>query len=205
MQGNKQIKCILFDADGVTIISTPFSRHLEKDYGITQEMTSQFFNGIFRECLVGKADLKKELPDYLKEWKWPGSLDKFLGYWFSSESVVDKRVLDVIASYRKDGIPCYLATNQEKYRTEYIRNQMGFGRLFDGIFSSAYLGCKKPDNEFFEGVYQALEKEYDVKKKEIMFCDDSAKHVDAARKFGFNAFQYKDFISFKRKLKSNIS
>jgi len=34
----------------------------------------------------------------------------------------------------------YLATNQEKYRTAYLLDQMGFGRQFDGIFSSAYVG-----------------------------------------------------------------
>ena len=55
------IKVVLFDVDGVLANAEPFSRQLERDYGITQRMVGPFFQERFQECLVGKADLKEEL------------------------------------------------------------------------------------------------------------------------------------------------
>ncbi len=60
------IKTILFDADGVLINGGQFSSHLEKDYGITREITAPFFTGPFIECLIGNADLKEVIPPYIK-------------------------------------------------------------------------------------------------------------------------------------------
>jgi len=56
------IKVVLFDVDGVLANSGPFSRCLERDYGITQQTMRPFFQGRFRECLVGNADLKESWP-----------------------------------------------------------------------------------------------------------------------------------------------
>lgn len=53
------IKAVIFDADGVLIKAERFSLHLERDYGITKERTLPFFTGIFKDCLIGKADLKE--------------------------------------------------------------------------------------------------------------------------------------------------
>src|SRR6266699_6685441 len=64
---------------------------------------------------------------------------------------------------------CDLATNQEKYRTAYLLDQMGFERQFDGIFSSVYVGYMKHDTAFFEHVLRELK---DVKPQEILFWDD---------------------------------
>ena len=72
---------VLFDADGVMSDGTWLS--LEKDYGIPQETSTQFFDGGYKDCLVGKADMKEVLASYLQEWQWKGSVDDFCNYWLT--------------------------------------------------------------------------------------------------------------------------
>ena len=51
---------LLLDGDGV-VISPPylFASYLERELGLTRDHTSPFFSGVFRDCLVGRADLKQ--------------------------------------------------------------------------------------------------------------------------------------------------
>ena len=142
-------KCVLFDADGV-IINTgeQMSQKYVRKFGVDTKDLVDFFGGIFAKCLVGEADLKVEVVPYLKKWGWNGSMDEFLAWWFDAEHCMDKRVIEVIQELKKKGVSVYLATNQEKYRGEYMKMEMGFGKLFDKVFISAEVGHKKPDKEF---------------------------------------------------------
>ncbi len=128
------IKVVLFDVDGVLATGKPFSQHLAHDYGITQEMVVPFFRGRFLECLVGNANLKQELIEYLGQWGWQGTVDEFVDYWFRSEHCIDEPLVHEVQQLRQRGIRCYIATNQEKYRTAYLLEEMGFANAFDGIF-----------------------------------------------------------------------
>ncbi|MCB0139116.1 MAG: hypothetical protein KDE50_04325, partial [Caldilineaceae bacterium] len=65
------IKALLLDADGVVIFPWRFAQYLAREHGITPAQTRGFFGGVFLDCLVGRADLKEELPPFLAQWNWP--------------------------------------------------------------------------------------------------------------------------------------
>ena len=179
------IKAMTFDADGVVITDNlHFSQQLERNFGISPARTEAFFTGVFQQCLTGGADLKQELAKYLKAWGWHGTVDELVAFWFQCEDHLNEELTKEIQRLRTKGIKCYLATNQEKYRTDYIANQMGCGVLFDGIFSSAQIGAKKPSLEFLKKVSESIK---GIPLKEIMFWDDSRENIEAANSFGFNA------------------
>lgn len=193
------IKAIIFDADGMVIKKgLRFSDYLEKDSGISNEITKDFFDNEFQKCLIGRADLKEELAKHIEKWGWTRSLEDLLDYWFSVENRADSDLISLIQILRKKGILCYLATNQEKYRTEYLKNVMGFTREFDEIFSSAYIGYKKPQSEFFEYVLKSLPA--NLEKNEVSYWDDDEKHVEAAQQFGFQANFYTNLEDFREKV-----
>ena len=109
-------------------------------------------------------------------------MKEFLQFWFKAEHNIDERIVNIIKELRKKGIKCYLATNQEKYRTQYMKNHMGFEELFDHVFSSADIGHKKPEREFYEFILNEVKNEHNIYPHEIMFFDDSQDNVTEARK-----------------------
>jgi putative hydrolase of the HAD superfamily len=78
---------------------------------------------------------------------------------------------------------------------------MGLDNKFDGMFVSCELGSRKPFTEFFTKAYQQLAP---VSKSEILFYDDLAENVSAAKDFGFKAEHYHDFDSFQKGFKNHV-
>jgi putative hydrolase of the HAD superfamily len=182
------IKVIIFDADGVLIYNKrKFSVLLAEKYGITLEMTLPFFTGPFQDCLVGKADLKEIISPYLVTWGWNKGVGAFLDLWFQAEHNINEELIEYIKEFRKKGILCILGTNNEKYRFEYMMNEMGLASVFDKTYASAHLGHKKPNKEFFEEIIKDLG---DIKKEEILLWDDDPKNIKGAKEFGINTELY---------------
>ncbi len=194
-------KCILFDVDGVVINSEIFSVQYQKQFGVSNDEMLPFFKGVFQDCLVGKADLKKSIQPYLKKWNWDGSVEDFVLFWFRAEDNVDQQIIELVIKLRENSILSYIATNQEKYRTEYMRSEMGFENIFSGIFSSAEIGSKKPDKEFYEFILQELGKK-GITKEEIFYIDDTATNVDSAKALGVDSYLYTNFQKFSDFIKS---
>jgi putative hydrolase of the HAD superfamily len=197
------IKAAIFDIDGVIVHGGIFSDHVERDFGISKKITSEFFEGDFQKCLVGKADLKDELEKLIGEWGWNKSVDELLEYWFENGYEFDKRFVPLIRELRNKGIKCCAATNQEKYRTEHLRSQKELRDLFDEFFSSAYIGFKKPQQEFFAHMYQTAL--VGIEKPKVFFTDDSLENVEGAKQFGFQARLFTDFEHLQTALLDNSS
>lgn len=197
------IKAVIFDSDGMLMYDPGFSRTYATNYNIPLEEITPFFVGPFKDCLVGKADLKEELQKgWLEKWKWAGTVDEFLNYWFSVGGPLEVEVFDSISKLRNKGIICVLATNQEKYRTEGIAQRFGYHNAFDKIFSSAHIGHKKPTHEFFEKVFNYLkEKAPSIQKEEVLFWDDDLENVSGAKEFGILAEAYISVDHYAEKMK----
>lgn len=191
------IKVLIFDADGVLINGDIFSKRFSKEYNIDISKINPFFDGPFKDCLVGKADLKEVLAPYLEKWGWKDGVDNFLEYWFSTEHSIDQELINYIQEHRKNGIKCVIATNQEKYRADYLFNKIGFVNSFDKMYVSAHLGHKKTNKEFFEKLVNDLNS---IRKDEILFWDDDMENINTAKEFGINAELYTTFEDFKKKM-----
>ena len=192
-------RVILFDADGMTLIPKRFSEQIEKDYGIPWEKMKPFFSGPFQACKLGKADLKEELARALPAWGWTRSVEDLLTYWFSIGSDVNPDIAAAIKTLRSQGIKCYLATNQEKYRGHFLRTEKGLYELFDGIFMSSEFGHLKNDITFFAHAFTELQqKQPDLLKEEVLFIDHEEQNLEAARTFGYNIYSYLDAERFEK-------
>lgn len=195
------IKVILFDADGVLINGGMYSNELERGYGITSKITRPFFMGVFQECLINAKDLKTEIEPYLEQWGWKKSVQDFMDEWFEYEHKINSPLINYIQKLRAQGTKCVVATNQEKYRADYMLQKMGFNFSFDKVYASAHLGARKPDQKFFEKILLNFP---EVDKSEILFWDDSPGHVTAAKQFGINAELYTTLADFYEKMKHYV-
>jgi putative hydrolase of the HAD superfamily len=191
------IKALIFDVDGVIVNTGFFSEKLAKDYGTPLDITLPFFKGRFQDCQIGKADLKEELENIKSDWGWVDSTNKLLDYWFEDSKNIDQNLINDINNYKRRGIKCFLGTNQEKYRIEYLRDEVGLRKIFDGIFVSAEIGFRKPAKKFFEYISSKL---IDIDASEVLFWDSDQEVVDAVREYGFNSELYTTHKDFKVKM-----
>lgn len=181
------LKTIFFDCDGVLVLSR--QRFLDKfsdEFDVPKAKIKPFFQSEFLRCKLGQADLKQELQKFLPAWGWKKPVDELLKYWFTSENLADKNLIDYIQSLRAEGIKCYLTTNQEKYRFDYLFYHLALSTIFDGTFPSCQVGFLKSQPEFWQKVYNINM----GNKHEALVVDDDPQTVDAARKFGFYAHPY---------------
>jgi len=196
------IQTILYDADGVLVVGDSFKNHLEHDLHITPSMTGEFFGGAFNDCLRGQADLKTAIAPYLSRWGWRSSPAAFLDLWFDIEKQTNQQLLDHVQQLRKQGLKCYVATNQERYRTSYMKEFMMLEKYFDGIFASNQLGVCKPDQVFFQTILSQLQI---TDPTTVMFWDDMQVNVDAALSMNIDAHLYTSFDDYRKNMqKSNL-
>lgn len=186
-------KCILFDADGVlTLPEDVFSVVYARSHGLDTEPFENFFRNDWYPIVTGTKDLKESIAANPELWQWSGSVDELLDYWFKTEDVRNEELLKVIADLKDKGIPCYLATDQEKYRADYMKSVM-FKDLFSGYFVSADLGVTKTDQRFFELILEKLSVQYPkLKPSDVIFFDDSKSKVDTAKAVGIDARLFED-------------
>ena len=194
-------KILLFDADGVLILPEDmFSVVYARSHGLDPQPFEDFFKTEWKDFVTGKRDLKQHIADNPDLWHWDGTPEEFLQYWFETEDVRNDELIALIESLRDKGVPCYLATEQEKYRAEYMKKVM-FKDLFDGTFITADIGHKKSAPEFFEAAYEQLKATHgELPMSDIVFFDDSQDKVDAATKVGLTAYLYTGLDQFKKDL-----
>jgi putative hydrolase of the HAD superfamily len=110
--------------------------------------------------------------------------DVYRGIWLSMEPVAAS--LAVVRALRQGGYGVHLGTNQERYRAAHMREVLGYDGLFDVSCYSCELGAAKPDLAFFTEAARRIGAEPSA----ILFIDDNAGNVAAAREAGLNAEQW---------------
>lgn len=81
-----------------------------------------------------------------------------------------------------------IATNHVSYIRNYINNNLDIKNV-DKIFISAEINKAKPNKDFFEYIINS----FGVKPQEMLFLDDSIRHIEGAKNLGINTIKvFKD-------------
>jgi len=190
-------KAILFDADGVALKKYGeyfVSQYFVREYKAPADEINAFFEKDFRACQRGELDLKEELAKHLPEWNWPNGVDAFLEYWFTTDAIIDPEVMGEIEKIKNKGFKCYLVTDQEKYRANYLMERLGLKSKFDKCFCSYELGHMKSQPEYFAEIFKIT----GLKPEEFIYFDDDQKNVDVANSLGVKAYFYTNIDDLKK-------
>ena len=185
---------LLLDADGVFLRATQPGNYLEHHYGLSAAQTAEF-RTVMGNSLVGEADLKLELPRFLKEWGIAETAGEFLDKAFGSSGEIDEAVAKVVKDLRREGIFCGLATNQDQHRMRFLDQRLAIRTHFDATFVSCELGFRKPEADFFEAVTAALP------EGPIAFWDDRPENIAAAKACGWSAFLFSNIETLLTEVK----
>ncbi|GAB4145969.1 MAG: hypothetical protein OHK0017_06170 [Patescibacteria group bacterium] len=182
---NTQIKLITFDIDGVLTRFKVWGKSFEKEYGVTQEQLDEFYLEN-RELWHGVGDLKERLLPYLQKWNVPLSVEKYLEYWFTKDWEPFTEVWDMARKLKEMGYKIAIASAQEPYRREFLRQNYLPADLFDYFFFTSEIGYTKGDSQFWENIFIKA----DVKPEEVVHIDDSEAVCQAAEQNGVNSILY---------------
>jgi putative hydrolase of the HAD superfamily len=186
------MKILMVDVDGVLVHGRPADglplfTYLERDLGLPAPLLQQeFFKPYWVGIVAGQELIEPRLTEVLSRIAPDLSAQRLLDYWFENDSRLDRQLLDDLADLKENGTRLYLATNQEHQRAAYLRDVVGLGAHFDGMFYSAALGTRKPEGDFFRLVTEAVGAEPD----DIGFIDDAEVNITAAQEFGWKALHW---------------
>jgi HAD superfamily hydrolase (TIGR01509 family) len=185
-------KVVLFDVDGVLILPPKlFSDIYAEKRGINPETLTPFYlSKEFRNCSIGKSDLKQAIKAHNDKWQWEGDPAELIDDWLEAENYPNHELLKVVESLRHGGTKVYIVTQQEKYRAAFLRDKVFKGR-FDGFLASCDFGVHKETPEFWQKVLEQLNRDVeDLDPEDIIYFDDKQKLVDAAAAAGVRAYIY---------------
>ncbi|KAJ9611366.1 hypothetical protein H2200_004550 [Cladophialophora chaetospira] len=98
-----------------------------------------------------------------------------------------------------DSLKIYLMSNIPSPEWESVRADTRYDwTLFDGFFPSGQVGMCKPELRFFWHVLESIK----LKPKDVVFIDDNAENVLAARSLGIRCLRYKVVNGLKQFIKS---
>ena len=200
----KNIKAIFFDVDDVLIQGRDengnyrWKKNIYEDLGVLIEETPKLFNHKWPDVLLGKIDTLDRISEFLSEIDVKISANDFLNYWLKNDAKFDNQMLNLAQTLKDHGYPLYLATNQDKYRSKYLYDTLSLKNIFSDIYSSSFIGLKKPDPEYFK----TLEHRVQLMPDEILIIDDSLENVNSATLCGWMGYQHHNFTKTQNDLLS---
>ena len=183
---------IAWDFDGVlnrNVVEGRFvwADNMYRDLGLDRESFQSFVFGSRRgrHVMTGTLDVHDVVSEWLVSQGSDLAATEFVQYWFESDQYPDAEVLSWIKSTSARSV---MATNNERHRTKFIAQTMGFQDHMHHIFASGHLGVAKPDSAYFA----AIEDWSGHSGADILLVDDLRENVEAARAKGWQAFHFTD-------------
>jgi HAD superfamily hydrolase (TIGR01509 family) len=172
---------VLFDADGV--IQSNRAGWMDELTAWAGSRTEEFLLAVSAAdmaCLTG-ADFGAAIREVLRQFEIKAPLEDVIDRQFWIE--VRQPMLDAVRAVRDLGLRCGLATNQQNLRGAYMRNSLGFEKIFDEQFYSFEIGFAKPEAGYFRTIMDRI----DVSPSRVLFVDDHDDNVAGARGIGINS------------------
>ena len=122
---------------------------------------------------------KERLPERLHE-----AVEKAYYNWLYNIPEIEG-MRRIVERLKEKGTPVFLLSNISTYFASH-KDEIPILELIDNCIFSAVCGKTKPTQEMFE--YMLCE--YNIKRSETLFVDDSQKNIDGAKSVGINTYLF---------------
>lgn len=128
----------------------------------------------------------------------PVAASRAVDRWADTPATVDADVLSLLEDTRAHGVAVFVFTNgTDRVRSELVALGLDpvVGTHGEHLINSADLGHAKPDREAFAHAHRRIEERLEaeagvpvrLRRDEVLFLDDSTRHVAGAGEFGWQA------------------
>jgi len=192
------IKAIIFDVTGVmTSKEDPVTiQWAARKYKIKKSVLEPIYNRCFTQYELGKFNTAGFHKKFFKAIKKP--VDKgFLRKKLSFKKPVLK-VMQFVKQLAKK-YPVYYLTNESSDYWSWVVSDKRYplDKIVRKGFVSARIGHRKPSSAIFRHVLKQIRR----KPSEVLYFDDTMRHVKGARKVGINAVQFTTLQKCRKDLK----
>jgi putative hydrolase of the HAD superfamily len=198
---NKKDTVILLDLGGV-LIDLNWLTSAQKLFGNKQSERTlkQKWTRLasVRNFESGKTSLLNFYHEFIDETGYSLPFDLFQKEFASIIGSLKNDCESVLSELKKDFAALAMLSNTNSLHIEKIRKETSLLTYFDSLFFSYELGMVKPDHEIFYEVSKQL----DTRPGNIIFFDDNAANIEAARTCGFKAFVVNSPAEISARLKT---
>lgn len=191
-----KIKVVFMDIGGVLLTNgwghesrQKAARVFDFDY---EEMNT-LHNFIYNIFEIGSISLDEYLDTVVFHCPRNFTKTEFKEFMYA-QSVELPDMLSWIKSWKKrTELPVYALSNENRELNDYRIKTFQLQKIFDGFFSSCYLGFRKPDPRIYKKALEIVQ----VCPEQSIYFDDRAMLVNAATKLRINAIQHRKFEETK--------
>ena len=199
----EDIKVIFLDIGGVMLTNgweTESRKNAAEVFGLDFEEMNRYHNFVYNIFEMGHISLDDYLDTVVFHTARKFTREEFKHFMFVQSQQLPDLLPWLKQWKRKIHLPVFALSNENLDLNDYRVAKFGLDEVFDGFFSSCYLGARKPDPLIYK---KAMEISH-VKPEESLYFDDRPMLVNAARKFGIHAIRHKDFETTKNILEKFI-
>ena len=191
-----KIKVVFMDIGGVFLTNGWDHESREKAakvFGFDYKEMNILHNFIYNVFEIGSISLNEYLDTVLFHQPRDFSKEEFKKFMFD-ESVELPEMLAWSKSWKKQtDLPIFALSNENEELNNYRIKTFKLHNLFDGFFSSCYLGMRKPDPRIYKMAMEITQ----VKPDECIYFDYRPMLVAAAQKLGMNSILHQNFETSK--------
>ena len=197
-----KIKVVFMDIGGV-MLSNGWGHGSREEaaklFDFNYEEMNILHNFIFNVYEVGSISLDEYLNTILFHTPQSFLRSSFKEFMFAQSTELPE--LSWLKNWKKQiQLPVFSINNEGLELNEYRIKKFNLHQVFDGFFSSCYLGYRKPDPHIFKKALQIAQ----ILPEECLYFDDRPMLVNAAKQLGMNAILHEKFETTKEILENLI-
>lgn len=192
-----KIKAVFLDIGGVLLTNGWGHESREKAakvFNFDYEEMNILHNFIYNVFEIGSITLDDYLDTVLFHCPRNFTREEFKHFMYAQSEELPE-MLSWLKSWKKQtNLSVFALSNESKELNNYRKNKFELHKVFDGYFSSCYLGFRKPDPRIFKTALQIA----GVTPFETIYFDDRPMLVEVAKKLGINAVHHENVETTKR-------
>ncbi len=192
-----KIKVVFLDIGGILLTNGWGHESREKAakvFGFDYKEMNILHNFIYNVFEIGSISLDEYLDTILFHSPRNFTREEFKQFMYAQSEELPE-MLSWLKSWKiETNLSVFALSNESKELNNYRKTKFELHKVFDGFFSSCYLGYRKPDPRIFKTALQIA----GVAPYECIYFDDRPMLIDAAKKLGINAVLHEEFETTKR-------